>query len=50
MDLNTKRGYPQGFSQDKGNGLNGVEIPLVNPMEIEFKLVEKMKEYGVQVD
>jgi len=31
------------FHKVKEMGFDGVEIPLVNPMEIEFKLVEKMK-------
>ncbi len=31
------------FHKIKEIGFDGVEIPLVNPMEIEFKLVEKMK-------
>jgi len=31
------------FNKVKEMGFDGVEIPLVNPMEIEFKLVQKMR-------
>jgi len=31
------------FHKVKEMGFDGIEIPLINPMEIEFKLVEKLK-------
>jgi len=38
------------FHEVKEMGFDGVEIPLINPMEIEFKLVEKMKKELEKID